>query len=69
MVVEVVNVVVGADPPLPPSFWLMTEINTGESRDAMRASPSAFGCTPSRSMAEVKPVLQSAIQMGEAVVF
>ncbi len=34
----------------------------------MTLSPSAFGCTPSRSIEVEKPVLQSAITMGESVV-
>lgn len=33
----------------------------------MTLSPSALGCTPSRSIEVEKPVLQSAMTMGESV--
>jgi hypothetical protein len=35
----------------------------------MSLSPSAFGCTPSRSIEVEKPVLQSAMMMGDSVLF
>jgi hypothetical protein len=64
--VVTVEIVVGIAPPVTP---LITEIKTGLSLVEINVSPAAFGCTPSRSILAVKPVLQSAMKIGEAVVF
>lgn len=63
VVVRVLEVVpVGFEPP---RAEFITSSKTGKIREAIIASPAAFGWTPSRRSDVGNPVLQSAMEIGE----
>lgn len=69
-VVKVDKTVVEVDETgVPPRADWMALSSTGYTREAIIASPAAFGWTPSLKADVGYPVAQSAIVMGESVVF